>query len=198
MKRATDRGMRRWRAATLLAVGAIIGMVMVATPAGAHVGGTVNHLWGHLKPKADARYANVVAGTDKAKDADMLDGQNGTYYAPAAVEGWHVVGAAGEPAFENSWVNYGGGFSSAAFYKDPYGVVHLKGVVQLGTIGTTIFSLPSGYLPSEDLIISTRSNNASGEVRILVGCFFFCDDEVVAQAGSNTWFSLDGISFRAG
>src|SRR5688572_8015879 len=56
MKRGTDRGMRRWRAATLLALGVVIGMVMVATPAGAHVGGTVNHLWGHLKPKTDARY----------------------------------------------------------------------------------------------------------------------------------------------
>jgi len=43
---------------------------MVGSPAGAHVGGTVNHLWNHLKPKADARYVNegellwaVVDGT---------------------------------------------------------------------------------------------------------------------------------------
>ena len=60
MPNHTDRAMRRWRAASLLAVGAVIGMVMVATPAGAHVGGTVSHLWNqHIKPKTDARYVNV-------------------------------------------------------------------------------------------------------------------------------------------
>jgi hypothetical protein len=159
-----------------LVAGALMGMVMIGTPAGAHVGGTVSHLWNqHIKPKTDARYARKNA------------------------EAWHLVGAAGEPAFMNSWTNYGGGFSSAAFYKDPWGVVHLKGLVQAGTIGTTIFQLPSGYLPSEDLIFANRSNNASGEVRIDVGCaFIFCSQDVIAQAGSNVWFSLDGISFRAG
>jgi hypothetical protein len=54
-------------------------MVIVATPAGAHVGGTVGHLWNdHIKPKADKRYANAVADTDKAKDSDKLDGVDGT------------------------------------------------------------------------------------------------------------------------
>jgi hypothetical protein len=49
---------RRWRLVALLATGIVIGVAMVGTPAGAHVGGTVNHLWNHLKPKADARYVN--------------------------------------------------------------------------------------------------------------------------------------------
>jgi hypothetical protein len=49
---------RRRTAVAVLAAGMVIGIVMVGTPAGAHVGGTVNHLWGHLKPKADARYVN--------------------------------------------------------------------------------------------------------------------------------------------
>jgi hypothetical protein len=31
---------------------------MAGTPAGAHVGGSVNHLWSHLKPRADERYVN--------------------------------------------------------------------------------------------------------------------------------------------
>jgi hypothetical protein len=61
---------RRWKLVALLATGMAIGVVMVGTPAGAHVGGTVNHVWNHLKPKADARYVNegellwaVVDGT---------------------------------------------------------------------------------------------------------------------------------------
>jgi hypothetical protein len=48
----------RRTAVALLAAGMAIGIVMVGTPAGAHVGGTVNHLWKHLKPKADPRYVN--------------------------------------------------------------------------------------------------------------------------------------------
>jgi hypothetical protein len=47
---------RRWKAVALLAAGMVVGISMVGTPAGAHVGGTVNHLWNHLKPKADKRY----------------------------------------------------------------------------------------------------------------------------------------------
>jgi hypothetical protein len=48
----------RRTAVALLAAGMAIGIVMVGSPAGAHVGGTVNHLWNHLKPKADPRYVN--------------------------------------------------------------------------------------------------------------------------------------------
>jgi hypothetical protein len=66
---------RRWRTAAVLALGVVIGTMLLATSAGAHVGGTVSHLWNdHIKPKADARYANAVAGTDKAKNANNLDG----------------------------------------------------------------------------------------------------------------------------
>lgn len=37
------------------------------------------HLWNdHIKPKADARYANAVPDTDKAKNADKLDGVDST------------------------------------------------------------------------------------------------------------------------
>ena len=47
---------RRWKAVALLASGIVIGLALVGTPATAHVGGTVNHLWNHLRPKADVRY----------------------------------------------------------------------------------------------------------------------------------------------
>ena len=65
---------RRWKLVALLAAGMAIGVAMTATPAVSHVGGTVAHLWSHLKPLADARYANVVTGTDVAKKADTIDG----------------------------------------------------------------------------------------------------------------------------
>jgi hypothetical protein len=47
---------RRWKLVALLAAGMAVGVVMVGTPAGAHIG-SVTHLWNqHIKPKTDARY----------------------------------------------------------------------------------------------------------------------------------------------
>ena len=67
---------RRWRATVLLVTGAMVGALLVATPASAHVGGTISHLVGHLddffykKAQSDARYVNAVPGTDRAAEAD--------------------------------------------------------------------------------------------------------------------------------
>ena len=50
---------RRWKLVALLAAGVAIGVMMVGTPAGAHIGNSVSHLWNqHLRPKADKRYVN--------------------------------------------------------------------------------------------------------------------------------------------
>jgi hypothetical protein len=48
--------LRGVRAAALVAAGMVLGVALASAPAGAHVGGTVQHLWKHLKPKTDARY----------------------------------------------------------------------------------------------------------------------------------------------
>jgi hypothetical protein len=50
------RADRRWKLVAVLATGMVAGIVMTGTPAGAHVGGSVGHLWRHLKGKADTRY----------------------------------------------------------------------------------------------------------------------------------------------
>ncbi|MGH3012577.1 MAG: hypothetical protein ACRDMY_12180, partial [Gaiellaceae bacterium] len=69
----------RQRLPIVLALVALAVALLGATgPAVAHVGGTVSHLWNHIRPKADQRYANAVAGTDKARSADTLDGLNST------------------------------------------------------------------------------------------------------------------------
>jgi hypothetical protein len=52
------RPLRR-RSLLTLAIGLVIGVIVAAQPVGAHVGGTVQHLWrDHIRPKADARYLN--------------------------------------------------------------------------------------------------------------------------------------------
>jgi hypothetical protein len=52
-----------WRGAALIVVGIFMGASLI-TPAVAHVGGTLNHLWGapnHIRDKGDARWVRKTA-----------------------------------------------------------------------------------------------------------------------------------------
>ncbi len=100
------------------------------------------------------------------------------------------VGAMGQPTFQNSWVNYGSGWREAGFWRDPFGVVHLRGLIASGTIGQTAFTLPPGFRPSASEVFATVSNNLLGRVSVLSGGAVVCD------VGSNVWLSLSGITFR--
>jgi hypothetical protein len=112
-------------------------------------------------------------------------------YEQMQVEGWHEIGATGEPAFSNSWVNYGAGYNTAAFFKDPNGVVHLKGLIKSGTVTNAAFTLPSGYRPAATEVQPIVSNGAAGYIDVLT------NGMVRVMGGSSTWASLDGITFRA-
>jgi hypothetical protein len=79
-----EREERRWKLVGLLAFGMAIGVTMTATPAVSHVAGWAHNWNEHIKPKADARYANAVRGTDKARNSDKLDGQDSSKFLPAA------------------------------------------------------------------------------------------------------------------
>jgi hypothetical protein len=117
----------------------------------------------------------------------------GTYPAPglAPAENWHEVDSPGEPVFQNGWKNTGGTDVTAAFFKDPYGVVHLKGLIYNGTNGAPIFVLPDGYRPSHGLIQLVWRGSGSGKLNVgLDGRVLFQDGAAAA--------SLDGVTFRAG
>ena len=167
---------------------------------------------------ADILESSLVPG-----DADTLDGQDSSDLAPAAAEDWHEIGAPGEPGFRVgsgcTWSNYGGAYNTAAFYKDPWGVVHLKGLVkaidvpdngdgQCDTADLLIFQLPFGqaYRPAETVVHATVSGDHPSRVDIMPYIFFIgygtrvlVDPNVAgAVANAKTYLSLDGIAFRAG
>jgi hypothetical protein len=122
----------------------------------------------------------------------------GTYPNPliAPAEPVHMVGAAGEPAFDVDWTNVLAGFQPAGFYKDPFGTVHLQGDVQR-TTGTdaTIFRLPAGYCP----VGGIEDFPAYGDGGIAAGVAVRSSDcSVVFVAGPTTFIGLGAVSFRAG
>jgi hypothetical protein len=115
----------------------------------------------------------------------------GSYPNPTfrPIEAWHEIGAAGEPTFQNGWTNFGG-FSTMAFAKDSAGFVHLKGTISAGTFGTTVFTLPAGYRPAQNLALPVAiERNAliltTGVVQIY-------------QSGAETNAGFDGLAFKAG
>lgn len=107
-------------------------------------------------------------------------------------EPWHEIGAAGEPAFVNSWVNFGGVYDTAAYWMQEDGWVRLKGLIKSGTAtsGTTIFTLPSGMAPPFICYYVVSTNNVSGVLKIDTSGNVKCHGAI-----NNTYVSLNGIAF---
>lgn len=110
----------------------------------------------------------------------------------------HNVGGGGEPAFENSWVNSGGDYGVARFWKDTAtNLVHLSGHIKSGNINTVAFTLPTGYRPGKNKNFCTSVDGprysrttvlaAGGGVRCVTS----------DGAATSIYYSLDGITFLA-
>lgn len=108
------------------------------------------------------------------------------------LEAVKVVGATGQPVFQNSWVAFGTGDDQPGFYKDAWGIVHLTGTLKSGTVGSVMFTLPAGYRPQYNNIFPAVVNGAFGATRIQTS-----GDVSQLAGGSNVYHALSGISFRA-
>jgi hypothetical protein len=127
-------------------------------------------------------------------------------------EAYREVGAAGQPGFQTclggagSWTNYDGIHNIAAFFKDPWGMVHLKGLVRTtssscGDTGT-VFFLPAGYRPTRRTVIRTIANDSvgtspGGGARLARIDIDPNGAVSISSGGSRFWTSLDDIEFRA-
>ena len=119
---------------------------------------------------------------------------SGSYPNPglAPAESYHEVGAPGEPVFKNGWVNESPtSETTGAFFKDPWSVVHFKGIITSGT--GVIFTLPSGYRPTKIPCIPTWRHGAVAYI-----CVDSANGSTFTRQRESTTGAilLDGLSFR--
>jgi hypothetical protein len=95
------------------------------------------------------------------------------------------------PVLTGGWINIGGTFGTAGYFKDSFGVVHLRGLVASGVLGSAAFTLEVGYRPEAICRFPVVANDAFGEVSIDAA------GAVTLVVGSPVFFSLDGITFKA-
>ena len=148
-------------------------------------------------PHPNERGHSVIAAElhDKIQDSGLLETvvldagsvDHTEYFEPVFPAG----STGGRVVFQNSWVNFAGGFEDAGFRMDELGQVVLRGVVKSGSAANAVmFTLPPGYRPRRGRAFPQIANNAL--CRIDIGT----DGTVRAISGGSTVFTvLDGIRF---
>jgi hypothetical protein len=110
--------------------------------------------------------ANTANSAKTATSATAANSAStaGTANALSPLEAVHLVGAPGEPPFENGATNFPippgtpFGFNPVGFYKDHEGIVHLQGIAKAGSSTTiaSVFTLPPGFRPAAGKVIDLQ------------------------------------------
>jgi hypothetical protein len=120
-------------------------------------------------------------------------------------EALREVGSAGNPFFQDCqpatpWINNGGGYGLASFYRDPLGGVHLSGAVRCTagtpTNGANVFTLPVGYRPSATVFVATPEAAGAGFVAHMAVLSTGDVEYTQGDPAGTQAVPLDGIDFR--
>jgi hypothetical protein len=147
--------------------------------------------------KITKKQVTALAPGLSVANAETLAGRSAGEFAAAASEPWHEVGAPGEPGFQNGYNEFPDG--PVGFYKDPLGIVHLKGVMTAAVTEVAAFTLPAGYRPGQVLRLpGVFSHALVGGQEIAAIVRVRPNGEVEPECHPQcTPVGLDGITFRA-
>ena len=102
---------------------------------------------------------------------------------------WHIVGAAGEPGFNNGWANYGAPYPLLQFKKTATGLLIITGLIRWGDTAPA-FYLPTSHTPNSTYHIATATSEGFGVVRINSGTI---THEVTCPNVSTGWCNVHVI-----
>jgi hypothetical protein len=162
----------------------------------------------------DGAVTTTKIGPDAVTGAQVNEATLGTVPSAATAnlansippaEPTHVVGAPGEPGFENGSSNLATeglfNLTPVGFYKDHDGIVHLTGIAQVGNSSTlpSIFTLPPGFRPAAGTVAIFSLIPEGPAIIGGTGASFGGLDLSGKVAGNQEKPSeLEGITFRAG
>lgn len=95
-------------------------------------------------------------------------------------------------AYTNGWTDYSAPFGPCGYRKLSNGMVTFKGIIQGGT-ATPMFTLPVGYRPGYQVLLTAATSVTGGTCRLDVQT----DGVVYHTGGSSGWLSLNNITFLA-
>lgn len=111
---------------------------------------------------------------------------------------FRAVGTTGNPAFQNSWTNFGNPEAAASFVRAPDGWVRLHGTVKVATnpltLPSVIFQLPPGYRPEATCLFATISNNLLARVEVDSAGIV---SAIAPTSNAAPWVSLETLTFKA-
>jgi hypothetical protein len=149
-------------------------------------------------------YALLCGTADGLSSAAVVDGAQ---LKPASVPASALAPAITTPAWQpltltSPWTNYGGSFNDAEAYLDPFGVVHLRGLVNANgaAAGGTMFTLPASLRPKNTWLLQVMvqetvggvGTNGTGRLDIHAAG----DAQInVYSKNPMSWVSLDGLTY---
>lgn len=95
------------------------------------------------------------------------------------------------------WTQFSGAYPNASYYLDPFGVVHLRGVIAGGTEAQTILTLPAAIVPTYNQIVATNGFLGGSSISTVLNVN--TSGTIVSAgtpSGTYAFLSMDNISYR--
>jgi hypothetical protein len=143
----------------------------------------------------------VATGISVSKINGVLPIVNGGTGASAVEADYNIPTDPNDPnGFKSGFTNYGSIYAVGSYFKDPFSIVHMKGLIRpAGAVAnaTVMYTLKPGYRPSETRDFGVLSGLSTGGTRPCE-LVIKTTGEVQAYAScGDLWISLDNISYRA-
>lgn len=144
-----------------------------------------------------------AVNAESAANAEALDGKDSSSFQALGSDGWTAL-SLHAVAGGCHWADFGLGFTTAGFFRDQDGIVHLRGLVRAVPTDqlcpsswlTLIGTLPAGYRPEASGVFTISANNKPGRVDVLANGQIVPDGSYPGLDDVRNWLSLEGISFR--
>lgn len=96
------------------------------------------------------------------------------------------------PTLGASWANVGSPYYDAGYYKDPFGIVRLRGGIAGGASASSPFTLPAGFRPNAAIAFAL-ADSGTGAIASIASSGVI----TITHGGGTPTVSLESITFLA-